>query len=258
MDMDLMTSLHTHTIFSDGSNTAEEMIEKAVSLGFRKIGITDHSYTFFDDSYCLKKDKIAEYKKEILELKERYDGIIDVKLGIEQDYYSSEPAEGYDYVIGSTHYIKIPGDTDIYIPVDESIDKAGATLKDAVCEYFDGDIYSLAEEYFRTVSDLCNRTAPDIIGHLDVIGKCNDKWNIFDEENERYIAAWKSACDILLKEDVIFEINVSPVLRGFKKQPYPSLKMQEYIRKNGGSFIYTGDCHSTDALEAFANFLKQL
>ena len=35
-------SYHTHTNFSDGSNSLEQMLEKAVSLGWSEIGISDH------------------------------------------------------------------------------------------------------------------------------------------------------------------------------------------------------------------------
>ncbi len=35
-------SYHTHTIFSDGNNTLEEMLQQAVKLGWKEIGITDH------------------------------------------------------------------------------------------------------------------------------------------------------------------------------------------------------------------------
>ena len=33
---------HTHTYFSDGANSVEEMVEQACRLGFQKIGISDH------------------------------------------------------------------------------------------------------------------------------------------------------------------------------------------------------------------------
>jgi DNA polymerase (family 10) len=40
---DIKGNLHTHTKFSDGANTLEEMIEKAVGLGYEYIGFSDHS-----------------------------------------------------------------------------------------------------------------------------------------------------------------------------------------------------------------------
>ena len=52
-------SYHSHTIFSDGSNSVEEMLEQAVKLGWEKIGISDHMIihkgikkTLFYDKVC--------------------------------------------------------------------------------------------------------------------------------------------------------------------------------------------------------------
>ena len=42
------SDLHTHTVFSDGANTMEEMVRAAVERNFVSIGISDHSYTAFD------------------------------------------------------------------------------------------------------------------------------------------------------------------------------------------------------------------
>lgn len=35
-------SYHTHTNISDGKNTIEEMVAKAVDLGWKEIGISNH------------------------------------------------------------------------------------------------------------------------------------------------------------------------------------------------------------------------
>lgn len=49
-----MIDLHIHTTYSDGRNSVEEMVKKAVSLGFKKIAITDHVWktsNWFDEYY---------------------------------------------------------------------------------------------------------------------------------------------------------------------------------------------------------------
>ena len=38
-----MFDLHMHTVFSDGKNTAEEMVQEAISRGLETVGISDHS-----------------------------------------------------------------------------------------------------------------------------------------------------------------------------------------------------------------------
>lgn len=40
---DLRGDLHTHTIWSDGKSTSEEMVEEAARLGYEYIALTDHS-----------------------------------------------------------------------------------------------------------------------------------------------------------------------------------------------------------------------
>ena len=68
----MMRDFHVHTNFCDGKNSPEEMVEKAVSLGFEEIGLLHHSYTPFDQRYCIKRDKIDEFVDAVAELKQKY------------------------------------------------------------------------------------------------------------------------------------------------------------------------------------------
>lgn len=77
-------------------------------------------------------------------LKEKYRDRIELRLGLEKDYYSDTVDDGCDYLIGSVHYMKIGEE---YVPVDRS----AKTLIDAAARHFGGDIYSLAEIYYSTV-----------------------------------------------------------------------------------------------------------
>ena len=90
---------HVHTRFCDGKNTPEEMVLKAIEKGMEALGFSAHSYTFFDESYCLKRERYNEYKAEINRLKEKYKGTIDVYCGIEMDMFSHDTLVGYEYVI---------------------------------------------------------------------------------------------------------------------------------------------------------------
>lgn len=229
--------LHIHTTYSDGINTPEEIIKAAIDMGLNEIGFSDHSYTPFDTSYCISKDNIESYVKEINFLKEKYREQIKVSLGIEQDYYSTVSTEGYDYVIGSVHYIKIDND---YIPVDESVE----IIKNAVEKHFNGDIYSLIEKYYDTVTDVCNKTNADIIGHIDLISKFNENNILFDENNELYIRAYMKACDKLLEYNKVFEINTGAISRGYRTSPYPSKSIYAYLKKHNAKFILSSDSHS--------------
>ena len=62
------SNIHTHTTFSDGTKSPKENIETAISKNMLSLGISDHSYTYCDTSYCIKKDAYDEYFKTINEL----------------------------------------------------------------------------------------------------------------------------------------------------------------------------------------------
>lgn len=233
--------LHIHSTYSDGNNSLEEIIKEAIKDNIDIIGFSDHSYTPFDLSYCIRKEDINNYRTEIIQLKEKYKNEIQVLLGIEQDYYSDKPTEKYDYIIGSVHYIHKNGE---YIPIDESKE----ILIDAVNKYYNGDIYDLIDDYYKTVSKILEKTDADIIGHIDLISKFNEDGILFDENNSRYINAYKKACEYLLNHNVIFEINTGAISRGYRTNPYPSMQIYKYLRDNGAKFILSSDSHSKDTL----------
>ena len=82
------SDLHTHTVFSDGQNTIEEMVRAAIRRNMVSIGISDHSYTACDESYCMRKDDLPLYIAEIRHIAEKYKEQISVFAGLELDYYS--------------------------------------------------------------------------------------------------------------------------------------------------------------------------
>lgn len=231
--------LHMHTAYCDGKDTPEDMVLSAVDKGLDTVGISSHSYTFFDESYCMQKEDIPRYIAELRYLRAKYFDRIHVLCGVEQDYYSDYPTDEFDYIIGSVHYIKVG---DEYIPVDESVE----ILRAAVQKHFGGDVYALCELYFDTVADVAEKTRCDIIGHFDLISKFIEREPLFDTEHPRYVKAWKAAVDRLVTYDVPFEINTGAISRGYRTQPYPDEEMIAYIKAKGGRLILSSDAHSKE------------
>lgn len=232
--------LHTHTTFCDGNNTPEEMVQAAIRKGMICIGFSGHSYTSIDDSYCMKKGA-TDYRAEIARLKEKYRGTIRILCGVEQDYYSEDTTKGYDYVIGSVHYLKLG---DEFVPVDDTAEH----LRAAADRHFDGDMYRVVETYYRTVADIVRKTGCDIIGHFDLITKFSERVELFDTSHPRYVAAWQAAVDELIKTGKPFEINTGAISRGYRTSPYPDEPILRYLREKNAKVLLSGDSHSTDAL----------
>ncbi len=237
----MLYNYHTHTKYCDGKNTPEEMVQKAIKLGFSELGFSGHSYTEFDLEPCMTLDGTEEYKKEIKFLKEKYQGKIKILLGLEYDYHSHCSRDGYDYILGSVHYILKNGE---YLCIDYSRERQ----LEAVNRHYGGDFYAYIADYYKTVADLYNKTKCDIIGHFDLITKYNADGSLFDTNHPRYIAAWKSAADAILKTPAVVEINTGGIARGHVKAPYPSQEIIDYFKSNGKKLIFSSDCHNKDYL----------
>lgn len=238
----ILSDFHVHTCYCDGKDTPEDIVKEALSLGMTKLGFSGHSYTPFDLEPCMSPEGTEQYNAEIHRLKSKYHGQIEILCGIEQDYYSPMSTEGYDFVIGSVHYIKCGGEF-------RHVDNTRAMLAQTIREYFNGDAYALAEEYYRLEADVVAKTHADIIGHFDLLTKFDERdGHIFDEENERYITASCRALDTLLKTGRPFEINTGAISRGYRTTPYPSVKILKYIAQHGGSVILSSDSHNKNTL----------
>lgn len=237
----MLQDLHVHTTYCDGRNTPEEMVLAAIEKGLTRLGFSGHSYQFFDEEPCMSKEGTRAYRRDITALKEKYRNKIEILCGIEQEYFSDISTEGYDYVIGSVHYLKIDGKY-------RCIDQTEEEFCQVADRWFGGDMVAMAQEYYRLVGDVVNKTGADIIGHFDLITKYNEGGRLFDESDPRYVAAWKQAADRLLATGKIFEINTGAISRGYRTEPYPALPILQYIRQQGGKVMLNGDTHSAQTL----------
>ena len=235
----IKTDLHVHTMFSDGIHSPEEYVLAAMEKGMEKIGFSDHSYTPFDESYCIKKDKTDEYIRTVNGLKEKYKGKIEILCGIEWDAFGEGDISAFDYTIGSVHYLLKDG---IYYPVDESKEDF-----DRLCSAFGGAMNAV-REYYRNVKRLVEKVKPTIVGHFDLIAKFNEKNEFFDENSDEYFDAFKECADTIIKYKVPVEINTGAVSRGYRTAPYPSGRALEYLKTRGASFVFSSDSHRKETL----------
>ena len=231
-----MFDLHMHTVWSDGTNTAEEMVQEAIRKGLETVGISDHSS---GDPCGMTLEQSADYRAEIARLKEKYAGQIRVLCGLERDYFTDDFAD-YDYTIGSVHWLAMPDGH--HLPVDYMAEK----LREGADKYFGGDFYALAEAYYAMMAKVVEVTKCDIIGHFDLITKFIEQDPAFDTNHPRYVKAWQQAADELLKTGKPFEVNTGAISRGYRTTPYPAKEIRDYIREHGGKLIMSSDAHAKE------------
>ncbi|MDP5272625.1 histidinol-phosphatase [Chengkuizengella axinellae] len=112
--------LHTHHYrCGHAEGTIEDYIKEAIEKGMKVIGISDHSPYFAhskdqaEPKIAMAKSEFPNYVNEILKLKKKYLGQIEVLLGIESDFFPEyahlyqKEYEKYpfDYIIGSIHRV---------------------------------------------------------------------------------------------------------------------------------------------------------
>ena len=234
----IKTNFHTHTIFCDGKDTAEEMVIAAIEKGFTKLGFSGHSYVTYGDSFGMNHDVLTKYKSEINRLKEKYKDKIKIYCGIELDYYSNLDISDFEYVIASVHGVEKNG---VIYEVDHSVE----VFKQNVSKGWNGDYYAFAKDYFDTVSN----QQGDIIGHIDLLTKFNQDDCLFSTKDARYLASAEKAVKKLCEKELVFEINTGAISRGYRLKPYPSEDILKMIKKHKGKIIITSDCHNKDFID---------
>lgn len=240
--MNTLQNLHTHTNFDDGKNTAEEMIESAISKGFGGIGFSGHSYTGYSAEYTMSPDGTKAFQSEIKSLKEKYKGIIDVFLGLEADMYSDFDLSEYDYSIGALHCLRINGE-------DVGFDRSAEVVRSIIDTHFAGNGMAFAKEYYEQLSHLPEHGKFDIIAHFDIITKNIEKERFFDIGNEEYLKYAFDALDAMRGKIPLFEVNTGAISRGYRTSPYPAKNILKRMKEWGFGAVISSDCHNAEYLD---------
>ena len=240
--MTYLQNIHTHCTYCDGKDTPEQIVKKAIEIGFDAIGFSSHAPFDFDTDYTLTKERIPDYVSEIKALKNKYKDRIDIYCGLESDYFSTESENlNLDYKIGSVHLLEIDGK---YYDVDYSLDMT----KKVISEHFNGDAIEYSKHYYSLVSKLADVKRFDIVGHIDLITKFNDKERLIDEDSKEYQKAALEAIHSLKGKAIAFEVNTGAISRKHRTIPYPAPFILKELHSIGEKIILTSDCHNKEYL----------
>ncbi len=249
--MNTLQNLHQHTTFCDGHNTPEEIVLHAIDNGFGAIGFSGHCYMPYAEYYCMSLEGTKEYRKEVARMKEKYGDQIDIFCGIEFDLSCPERPEGYDYVIGSLHGLKLDGE---FYEFDGPVDHF-CKMIDA---HFDGNGLAFAKEYFRQLPLLADAADCDIIGHYDLVTKHRDSVQFFDTECKEYRNAAIEAAEALAGKIPYFEINSGSIARKLRTTPYPDPFVIKEMKRLGYGAVISSDCHWKEFMTCHFEESKQL
>ncbi|NLL80188.1 MAG: histidinol-phosphatase HisJ family protein [Clostridiales bacterium] len=251
-DFRLKSDFHIHSDFSGDSDTPmEEMICAALSMGLDTICFTEHH----DLDYPVTQETPAGYFElntdsylyDLIRLKEKYAGQIDVLFGVElglQPHLTKALARyaksyDFDFIIGSTHLCK--GQDVYYPPFFE-----GKTDEECYREYF--------EEIYTNIRKFQNF---DVCGHLDYVvryGATMDQ----DYCYEKYQDIFDRILTFLIEQEKGIELNTGGLYKGLK-EPHPCIGVLKRYKKLGGEIITFGsDAHTPDRIAYGAEKICEL
>lgn len=228
------------------------MVKEAIARGFDSIGFSEHSYMpLSSNPHQMTVKDMENYKAEIRSLREKYRGVIDIFCGLEFEMFSQIDAEGFDYLIGSAHYLDFDGKL-------LGFDRGFEETVNYVNTNFGGDGLKFAEKYFETVARLPEKNRFDIIGHFDIITKNNERGGFIDVTSKKYLDLGFEAIHALKGKIPFFEVNTGAIARGYRTTPYPQTEFLKEFNRLGFGVVITSDCHNKSFIDCYYEEAKIL
>ena len=201
--------VHTHRCGHAAKEPVETLVMAALERGAERITFTDHC-PFPGNPFesRMKDTELQEYLSELLELREKYQGKIEIRIGLEVEYlpeykeYYKEVSEKVDILILGQHFFQItPG---VYSP---SNSKAAD----------EDECYGLSN---AIIEGICTGLF-QVVAHPDRIFRKKQKWT--EEMNQ---LSKKIIC-AALKMDVALEKNLASINRNQYREEFWNLVPEE-------------------------------
>jgi histidinol-phosphatase (PHP family) len=257
------SSLHTHSIYCDGTGKIDTICRSAFEKGLVSLGFSSHAPLSLcwnaadsgakipDTGWHMKAEKFPAYLAEIGEAQKRWAGKLEIHSGLEADYMEglASPAElrrrlpVLDYIIGSVHYL-VPARGAPF-----TVDGPLEETEKGFMEGFGGDGEAFEGKYWDTVEGMIGKGGFDILGHVDLLKKNNGEGRFFDPEDAHYLRRAGEIAEATSGSGLVVEVNTGGINRGRITETYPSAKILRFFREAGVPALITADAHRAEDLD---------
>ena len=245
-------NLHTHSLFSDGKSTVEEMVKAAIDQGMHTLGMSDHAEVPFENHFAIKAGKTAEYLAEVKRLQQVYAAQIKFYLSLEidfisglmEDFQSRYATYGLDYSIGSVHLVGKDKPENLWFidgPQQEIYDEG-------LHRFFGGDIRAAVGAFYAQTNQMLEQESFDIIGHFDKI-KMHNSDRYFQESEKWYKDLVRETLQLIKEKGVIAEVNTRGIYKKRSKSLFPSNWILEEMKQLEIPVIISSDAHHASELQ---------
>lgn len=233
-------NIHTHTArCHHAKGTEREYIEAAIARGLAVLGFADHGPQIFPDGYVsgirMLPEELPEYVRTLTVLKEEYREKIDIRIGLELEYYPACFAKtadwirqcGVEFLILGQHWTgNEAGEDHAFNPTDDP-----AKLK----KYVEQSLCGLRTGLFTYAA------------HPDGFRFTGDE-SVYREQMTRF-------CREAKELDVPLEINLQGVM---EHRPYPTERFWRIAAEAGNKVVFGIDAHQPHVIREEQPYLDAL
>lgn len=231
----MIANYHTHTRrCNHATGEDREYVETAIAAGFKTLGFSDHSPYFYSSDpsdehypfYMMKRHEAEEYFNSVRTLRDEYKNDIEIRLGVEMEYYPRDFERTYDlilslgceYCILGQHFL----DNDILVGRKPS---SYATEDTARLDFY----VDRCIEAMKTGKFI-------YLAHPDVLHFVGDA--------DYYAAASRRLCEAAKAHGVPIELNLLGIREG---RYYPNEDFWRVAGEVGGDVILGVDAHTPES-----------
>ncbi len=232
-----MKNYHTHTVrCHHAMNSEKEYIDAAIKAGYTTLGFSDHSPWHYQSGFIptmrMQDFELDEYVLVLRKLQEQYKNQIEIKIGLEVEYFEDkipwlkEQIEKYelDYCILGHHFYQ----------TDEGGKYYGYPLSsDDLVNYVDGCIAGMESGLFS------------YLAHPDLPN--------YNTDDPFYSIQMRRICLKAKELDIPLEFNI---LGYTTKRHYPNDTFFSIVKEVGNKVIIGVDAHEAKSLDNFDEYHK--
>lgn len=240
----MRVDLHNHTpLCQHATGTPEQYIQKAIALGIDIYGFSCHAPMEFDTRYRMSLEQLPTYLAMLQELRARYEGQIDVRIGLEVDFIKGREQliesqvldAQVDYLVGSVHFLS----------------DWGFDNPEFIGHYKHTDITQCWSDYLDSISLMAQSGLFQIIGHFDLL-------KIFDNPPPpALLPKLRKSLESIKDNACVLEIN-SAGLRKPCAEQYPSREILRIAKELEIPITFASDAHSLEQVGAGYEICREL
>ena len=221
----MIANYHTHTYrCHHATGTERGYIKTSIAGGIRYLGFSEHTPLVFsngtESDHRMYMEDLPNYVNHIRALREEYKDEIDIKIGLEMEYYPTyfkkmlETARdcGIEYLILGQHVL------------DDNDDIWSVRI---------GDSEEHLDKYIELVCEAAHTGVFSYIAHPDVIN--------FKGDRELYLRKMRKICELSLETGLPLELNFWGLYNADKHYPAPDF--WKMVGEMGCDVVYGCDAH---------------